>query len=383
MPKSIALFTWGLSRTHGAIAKIVATLAKGFLQSGVEKIYIVYLNDAIDERIELPHEAEVIALGIRKTSLSSFAIAKFLRSYQPDIFISLAFLNIPSIIGYLLAGKVKTKLVISQHNSMIYQAKVEHKGSWLFNAQLWLSKYLYPQADALVATTNSVLEELTNEVGITFKKTKTIVIPNILDIDDIIVKSEEPSHHPWLQKKDTAVIISIARLAKQKNFPLLLNAFKIVRQQLNVKLVIFGEGKERKKLEDIIKNLNIEDSVSLPGYCTSPYQEMSKADAFVLSSEEEAFGLVLVEAMASGTPVIATDAIGQGPLTILGNNQYGLLVPNRNEKKLAEGIIKILTDIDLRKQLIINGKRKCQEYRPKIITKKWQVFLNKLIDFEN
>ncbi len=373
---SIALFTWGLS--PGAITNIVATLAKGFINLGIKQIYIVYLNDSANQRVDFPQETELIPLGVKQTKLSSLAIAKFLRTYQPDIFISLAFLNIPSIIGYLLAGKVKTKLVISQHNSMIYQAEVEHQGNWLFKAQVWLAKYLYPQADGLVATTQTVLEELTTQIGIVFKQTKTKVIPNILDIDKITLQSQEPTNHPWLKQKDTPVIISVGRLAKQKNFPLLFNALKLVAQQLDVKLIILGEGKERKGLENLVKELSFEDRVSLPGYCANPYQAMAKADVFVLSSEEEAFGLVLVEAMASGTPVIATDAIGEGPRSILGDNQYGLLVPSEDKQALAEAILKILTDLGLRDRLISAGKERCKIYRPEIIAKEWLSFIQDL-----
>lgn len=371
MPNSIALFTWGLSQSGGAITNIVATLAKGFCQLGIKQIYIVYLNDATDKRIDLPAEVKLIPLGVHQTKLSSFAIAKFIRLYEPDIFISLAFLNIPSIVGYLLAGKVKTKLVISQQNSLIYQAQVEQKENLLFKVQLWLAKFLYPRADGLVATTNPVLDELINQMGITFKQTQTKVIPNVLDIDKILLQAQEPSIHPWLRQKDTPVIISVARLVKQKNFPLLLKALQIVRKQLEVKLIIFGEGKERKVLEKLVKQLGLEDAVSLPGYCAIPYPEMAKADAFVLSSEEEAFGLVLVEAMASGTPVIATDAMGEGPRTVIQNNQYGLLVPNRDREALAEAIAKILTDFELRDRLIGAGKHRSQIYRPELIAKQW------------
>jgi glycosyltransferase involved in cell wall biosynthesis len=378
MPNSIALFTWTLSDSGGAITNIVSALVKEFWKLGIKRIYVVYLNDEPTQRVYFPQEVHLISLGVHQTKLSSLAIAKFLRTYEPDIFISLAFLNISSILGRLLAGNVRTKLIISQHNSMIYQAEVEHSKNWLFKAQLWLAKYLYPKADGLVATTQAVLQELTTQINISLPKTKTKVIPNILDIDEILLKTQERSNHPWLNHKDTLVIISVARLAKQKNFPLLLNAIKIVRQQLDVKLIIFGEGKERKELENIVKQLNLEDSVSLPGYCSNPYKEMAKADGFVLSSEEEAFGLVLVEAMASGTTVIATDAIGEGPRTILEDNRYGLLVPSNNTTALAEAMIEVLTDFKLRDRLINAGKERCQIYKPEIIAKEWLSFFQQL-----
>ena len=89
--KSVALFSWGLS--GGAITNVVATLAKGFVALKVPKVYIVYLHDAKGKRVDLPPEVELIPLGVKQTKLSFVAIARFLRRYQPDIFISLAFLG--------------------------------------------------------------------------------------------------------------------------------------------------------------------------------------------------------------------------------------------------------------------------------------------------
>lgn len=378
MPNSIALFTWGLSESGGAITNIVAALAKGFDRFGVKQIYIVYLNDAEDRRIDLPESVELVPLGVSQTKLSALAIAKFIRQYQPDIFISLAFLNIPSLVGYLLAGKVKTKLVISQQNSLIYQARVEQKDNWLFKVQLWLAKYLYPLADGLVATTKPVLQELLEEMKINFDRTEIAVIPNIVDVNKIAAEASNPASHPWLQLKDIPVIVSVARLAKQKNFPLLINALKKVRQELEVKLIIYGEGSERENIENLVQQLGLEDVVSLPGNIPAPHIEMAKADAFILSSEEEAFGLVIVEAMASGTPVVVTDAIGEGPKTIIGDSQYGLLIPNNDHEALSEAIIRILSDRQLREYYINTGSDRCQIYRPEIIAKQWLTLADSL-----
>ena len=377
--KSVALFSWGLS--GGAITNVVATLAKGFVALKVPKVYIVYLHDAAtkDKRVDLPPEVELIPLGVKQTKLSFIAIARFLRRYQPDIFISLAFLNLPSIVGYLLAGKIPTKLIISQHNSMLYQAEVEHQGNWLFQAQVWLAKYLYPFASGLVATTQPVLAELTQQIGIALPNTQTKVIPNALDIKRIKIQGQKPATHPWLVNKDTPVIVSVGRLAKQKNFPLLLAALKLVRAKIPARLIIFGEGKEREELTKLIQEMDLAEHVSLAGFCPNPYAEMAQADVFALASEEEAFGLVLVEAMVSGTAVVATDAMGAGPRSIIEADRYGLLVPNRNSQELAQAISQILTDFEQRDRFILAGYQKCQLYQPEIVVQQWLDFSEQLL----
>ena len=155
-----------------------------------------------------------------------------------------------------------------------------------------------------------------------------------------------------------------------------MQAIKLVREQIDVKLVILGEGQERANLEKQVKDLGLESGVSLPGYCVNPYKEMSQANAFILSSEEEAFGLVLVEAMISGTPVIATDAMGEGPKSVLGNGEYGLLVPSKNVEALADAIVRVLTKPELCARLIAKGKERCHQYRQTSIAKEWLSLIN-------
>lgn len=373
---SIAMFTWGLS--GGAITNIVAALARGFAELGIPKLYIVYIKDAPEQRVDFPETAELVKLGAKQVRWAALPLAKFLRQVQPDIFISLGFLNVPTILGRLVAGKIKTKLVISQQNSLFYQANVEHQGDWLIKAQLWLAHWLYARVDGLVATTDAVLKELFTELKVKLPPDKTTVIPNMVDIERVAVKAQASSEHPWLKQKDRPIIISIGRLAKQKNFPLLIEAFNIVCQRQDARLIILGKGEEQKSLEAQITRLGLEDSVSLPGFTANPWSDLAKADLFALSSEEEAFGLVLVEAMACGVAIVATDAMGNGPRSILNNGDYGCLVDNYDLNAFAAALEKILVDRQWREQLIAGGTERCQIYQPRIIAQQWLSFLERL-----
>lgn len=373
---SIAIFSWGLS--GGAITNIVAALAKGFAELGISKLYIVYINDAPKSKVDLPETAELVKLGVKQVRWAALPLAKFLRQVQPDIFISLGFLNVPSILGRLFAGKIKTKLVISQQNSLLYQANVEHRGDWLIQSQLWLARWLYARVDGLVATTDAVLKELFTELQIKLAAVKTTVIPNMVDIERISVKAQAPSDHPWLKQKDRPVIISIGRLAKQKNFSLLIEAFNIVRRKIDARLIILGKGAEQELLISHITQLGLEDSVSLPGFATNPWKDLAKADLFALSSEEEAFGLVLVEAMACEVPIVATDAMGNGPRSILNNGDYGCLVDNYDLNGFAAALEKALVDRQWSGRLIAAGKERCQIYKPSVVAQQWLSFLQEI-----
>ena len=244
--------------------------------------------------------------------------------------------------------------------------------------QLRLARFLYSRVSGLVATTPSLLQELIQEVGVCLPTKRTAVISNLVNIRLVQAQAQVTTNHSWFCPKDKPVILSVARLAKQKNFPLLLKAFTLIRRQLDVRLMIIGEGVEREVLEQQIQELDLTQDVSLPGSSENPWSIMSQVDIFVLPSEEEAFGLVLVEAMACGLPVVATNAIAGGPRSIIGDSEYGILVPNGDAQKLAEAVVKVLTSEDLRNQLIACGKDRCKAFDPQIIAKQWLLFMEQL-----
>jgi glycosyltransferase involved in cell wall biosynthesis len=371
---SIAIFTWRLS--GGAIANIASALAKGFWDLGVKEIYILHIQAGEDRDNNFPEGVKFVHLGVNRARWAFFPLSKFLKEVQPDVFISLAFLNFPAILGWMLAGKISTRLIISQQHSLIYKAYIEHKGNPLARFPLWLAYFLYPKVNGLVATTEALLEELFDQVRVSIQKERTTVIPNVVHIESIVKNSESEPDHPWLRQKQTPVILSVGRLAKQKNFPLLIKALAIVRQNIDVRLVILGEGIIKKELEDLAKELGLEEHVSLPGFSENPWSSMARADLFVLPSSEEAFGLVLVEAMACGVPVIATDAIGGGPRSVLEDGKYGILVPPDDAQALAKAMTQILTTQSLQKHLIELGKEHCEAFKPEIVAKQWLSFIS-------
>jgi glycosyltransferase involved in cell wall biosynthesis len=374
--RSVAIFTPGLSR--GALANNAAAMAAGFRDAGVRELYLVYLSAGPGRYVTVPQGVQLISLGVRRTRWAPIHLARFLRRQQPDILISLlAMVNISAIAGWLLAGRSRTKLVISEHATLSYKAYVEHKNDLRMRALPCLARLLYPLAHGLRANSQAVLDDLLTKIRVPMRHDRVTFIPNPVNIDAVSDHSREEPDHPWLQHKDKPVIVSVGRLARQKNFPLLLKAFGIVRRRLDARLIIAGEGPERTHLERLVRELGLED-VSLPGYSANPWRLMARADVFALPSEEEAFGLVLVEAMACGLPIVATDAIGGGPQGVLENGRYGILVPSDDVEALAEAILKVLSSKDLRDQLALAGKRRCQAFRPETVARQWLSFIDRL-----
>jgi glycosyltransferase involved in cell wall biosynthesis len=167
------------------------------------------------------------------------------------------------------------------------------------------------------------------------------VLPNPVVNPDLFRLAREIPHLPSLLNAREPLILGVGRLVRQKDFPTLLRAFTIVRQQRPVRLIILGEGPERPILESLIKDLGVQHCVSLPGFVENPYAYMSRATVFVLSSRWEGLPSVLIQALACGTTVIATDC-ESGPREILGDGRYGALVPIADVSAMATAIVQVL-----------------------------------------
>jgi glycosyltransferase involved in cell wall biosynthesis len=154
-------------------------------------------------------------------------------------------------------------------------------------------------------------------------------------------KGEESISHPWFSSGQPPVVLAAGRLEPAKGFVRLVEAFGCVVERRDARLVIIGEGRQRQRLEREVRERGLMDRVDLPGFQQNPYAFMSRAQSFVLSSEYEGLPNVLIQAMAFGTPVVATNC-ESGPAEILEGGRYGTLVPVGDVPQLAAAITESL-----------------------------------------
>ena len=201
---------------------------------------------------------------------------------------------------------------------------------------------LIDSASGVIAVSDGTLREFTelfpNYAG------RKVVIKNPVFVEHIVTQATQPlsTKHLELFSRPGKKIISVGRLEAEKNFSLLLSAFSQILADSPAQLIICGEGREHEKLEHLIKTLGLQDSVTLTGFVDNPYNLMASSDLFVLSSNSEAFGIVLLEAMVTGLTIVATDCPTYGPREILDNGQYGYLVNPDDADALAKAMIKAL-----------------------------------------
>lgn len=194
---------------------------------------------------------------------------------------------------------------------------------------------LYARADTIVAISNGVGDRLARETGLGRAAIRTIYNP--VTTPELNEKAAAPTAHPWLFEDSIPVLLAVGRLNPQKNFDSLITAFAQIRTNRRARLIILGEGSERAELENRINEMGLGEDIIMPGWVDNPYAYMRLANLFVLSSRYEGLGNVLIEALACGCPVVATDC-PSGPREILSDGTHGRLVPVGDADALAAAI---------------------------------------------
>lgn len=219
------------------------------------------------------------------------------------------------------------------------------------------------------------LKKLDKLVVLTEKDREAWVeLDNVLSIPDSL--SFIPSSVSRMTGKR---VICVARYSHEKGIDLLLKAWKEVESQIDDwRLDVFGEG-ERSPYEQLIDNLGIDRAhCALNGRTTDVEKEYCNSSVFVLSSRFEGFGMVIVEAMACGLPVVAFDC-PWGPQAIISDGEDGLLVENGNPSALAQNLIALIKDDGKRKAMSEAALRNVQRFQIEHIAQQWK-FLFELIN---
>lgn len=265
-------------------------------------------------------------------------LASYLQRQRPAALIAaMPYPNLVAAMARRLAD-VPTRVVVTER-TLLSQTVSRLRRKWRWRYLPPVMRVVYPWADRIVAVSDAVADDLAATVGLSRNEIVTIYNPVVSPTLNEQAKARP--EHAWFAAGAPPVILGAGRLRAQKGFFTLIRAFARVRARRAAKLIILGEGRDRTALEALVRTLDLADSVALPGWASNPYAYMACASAFVLSSEWEGFGNVLVEALACGCPIISTDCPG-GPREILEDGKYGTLVPVDDEGALAGAMEEVL-----------------------------------------
>jgi glycosyltransferase involved in cell wall biosynthesis len=219
-----------------------------------------------------------------------------------------------------------------------------------------LQKIILKNVSGIIAPSNAIAESL---------KKQNLFSPDKIQI---IRYGINPEHFSAVEKtpNENFVVGTIGHLAPIKGHDVFVRAAEIVlKKRENIRFVIVGEDKShsrenRRELEDLIARLDLKSKIELAGWTDDVRPFLQKFDLFVSAARAEAFGLVMVEAMVYGLPVVATRS--EGALEIIEHGKSGILVPNENVETLAKAILELFDSKDKREHLIRNGQRRVEEH---------------------
>jgi len=280
-----------------------------------------------------------------------FRLRRLLKNLRPDILHT--FLFHANIVGRVAAVEVGVRAVICSVRV------AERRFKWHL-ALDWLSS---PLMDLEVCVSEGVRRF--TETRAKIPKNKLTVIPNGLDPAEFEKKDLGPRASGFRNSlhlsPDASVILTIGRLERQKGISFFLQAAReVLREFPQACFLIVGEGPDKAKLISLVRNLGIEKAVRFLGFRDDVPEIMAAADIFVLASLWEGMPNVVLEAMASGKPVVGTRVEGTDELVISG--ETGLLVPPADAKALARDIRRLLQEPVLARRMGQAARKRVKEH---------------------
>lgn len=317
----------------GGAERVAINLCDGWSRTG-HKVQIVVSEASGAFCDQIPTNVELVNLDTGKVRKSIGKLAQYIDDQRPDVLCShLSHANIAATRA-VNKSNAKPKCVLVEHLTMSAYKGVKLRDKLIKP----IARRVYKHADAIVAVSVGAARDLERTLSLPSESVHVIYNPVVTD--ELATKAELYNEHPWLHD-DVPVVLGVGRLTPQKDFNTLITAFSKAQKKRDLRLALLGTGELQSQLDSQIRSLGLEDHVLLAGFSKNPYSWMTNADLFVLSSRWEALPTVLIEAMACGCNVVATDC-PSGPVEILVEDLASGLVPVGDSDKMAETILSTL-----------------------------------------
>lgn len=321
----------------GGAERVAVNLANNFAERGYE-IDMVLLNARGEFLAELNPLVNIFNLDAPRLRNALYPLIKYLKMRTPhSCLASMWPLTTIAILANLLS-LTKTKVIVSEHT--VWSKSNLFKNTLTRIAIKLSTRLTFPLASGIVCVSEGAANDLSDISGVERKKIKVIYNPIIKT--NLTKNTLARSPLEWWNGTHKKVL-AVSALIPEKDYKTLLDAFRITISSTYAKLLILGDGECREEIENTISDYKLKEHVFLGGFVTDPHPYYKRADLFVLSSQVEGFGNVLVEALHAGTPIVSTDC-PHGPREILCDGKFGALVPVANPTQLAKAISSALSN---------------------------------------
>jgi len=368
MKKKVVFFLYDLS--IGGTEQVVVKLSNYLLNKGYQ-IELLLINNKNLFEDKIHQEVDITSFNVTKISQSLVPLIKFIKTTKLDFFISNVWpVTVVSVLAFLFKPSLLNKLILVEHCHL----KEEFKEKSLFFKffQFVSIAIFYNFSNKVISVSEGVSQNLITK-GV--RKTKNVVIHNPAYVEQKLFKPKFPEGiKDWLDG-NYVKLISVGNFKTQKNYPNLIKAMGILKnaKDLKYKLLIVGDGYQRSTIEREIAEQGVAKNVTLLGSFPEATSLINLSDIFVLPSDFEGFGLVIVEALSVGKTVVSTDC-KSGPAEIIGDNEFGYLCKVNDPVDLAEKIkFSAINRLDEKKL-----KKRAKDFSIEIIGPKYEDILRKI-----
>ena len=289
---------------------------------------------------EVPADVPVIDLAAPRLAAAVPYLARVIRAQRPDVVLCTASAgNAIAVAAHWLA-RSPARLVLSERNSL-RRADLSSLRKAVENR---LKRLAYRRADVVTAVSEGVADDLVELLAL--DRARVQVVYNPMIADNLAARAAEPVDHPWFARaaaEAAPILVAVGRLVAMKDYPTMFAALAQLRQTTPARLAILGDGPLRGELEAHARALGLGDAIAFLGYDKNPYRYMKAARLLIHSSLAEGLPGALIQSLACGTPVVATDC-DHGPREVVRDGVDGFLVPVRAPDALADRARRLLGD---------------------------------------
>lgn len=344
----------------GGAERITAALANEFCKNEPNEIHIIVfsrqpdIDYSTDPRLHWHVLSDTSGGRWKKIASKYFFLRNTIHKIAPQCVISLAIPRTTALLVLSMLGQ-RIPLILSERNDpeQFPTTKIWRK----------IRDLTYKIADGVVFQTEDARDHFTKNI-----KSKSAVISNPITASLPV---------PYTGQRNQR-IVNFCRLVPQKNLDLLIDSFSDISAELSDYILeIYGDGPEKKRLEDKVRMLNLDHRVVFRGHSEHIYEDIHQAALFVSSSDYEGISNSMLEAIAMGIPTICTDCPAGGARQTINNGNNGILVPVRDRKALSAAMKNVLNDKKMCEDLSKAGSRLREELSVEVIAKKWLDFVVK------
>jgi glycosyltransferase involved in cell wall biosynthesis len=321
---------------HSGVDRLAKNLVPALARRGY-RIDLLQVRGHGPYFTDIPDGVRLIDLGTRHVYPSLPALVRYLRRERPaSLLCDKDRVNHTALLARALAGS-PTYLALRMGTTV--SIDLARRGAF----ERWKTRQsmgrLYPLADNILVVSEGVADDMAAYTGL--PRERITVVPSPIFPASLFAADLPRPDHPWFADGQPPVILGVGEPSFRKDFETLIRAFARLRPEFPSRLMILGRGRRHDSLLALARELGVAEDVALPGFVDNPFHYLAHARLFAFTSRWEGMPFALVEALAVGVPVVATDC-PSGPREVLHGGKYGPLVPVGDAAAFAAAMLETL-----------------------------------------